>query len=90
MTPLVGYDSSYDNSPTFAPLPCEPCVSFRRHGQGRRLRRHPDLRDGLRALHPRRGHRHPMSHEDVHTEDSSQPSCTKALQVPPQETGNRK
>lgn len=59
-------------------------------GQRRQLRRHPGLRDGLRALHPRRGHRRPLSHEDENTEDCAPASCAKVVKVPPQETGNRK
>lgn len=59
-------------------------------GEGGLLRRHPHLRDGLRALHPRRGHRHPLPHEDDHAEDAANAARAKALKVPPQETGNRK
>lgn len=59
-------------------------------GERRLLRRHPHLRDRLRALHPRRGHRHPLPHEDDHAEDAANATCAKALQVSPQETGNRK
>lgn len=62
----------------------------RKLGQRRLLRRHPDLRDGLRALHPRRCHRRPLSHEDEHAEGRAPASRAEAVQVPPQETGNRK
>lgn len=59
-------------------------------GEGRLLHRNPHLRDGLRALHPRRGHRRPLPHEDDHAEDAAHAARAKALKVPPQETGNRK
>lgn len=59
-------------------------------GEGGLLRRHPHLRDGLRALHPRRGHRHPLPNEDDHAEDAANAARAKAIKVPPQETGNRK
>lgn len=59
-------------------------------GEGRLLRRHPHLRDGLRAVHPCRGHRRPLPHEDDHAEDTAHATRAKALKVPPQETGNRK
>ena len=58
--------------------------------EGGLLRRHPHLRDGLRALHPRRGHRRPLPHEDDHAEDAAHAARAKAVKVPPQETGNRK
>lgn len=58
--------------------------------QGRLLRRYPHLRDGLRALHPRRGHRGALPNEDDHAEDAADAARAEAVQVPPQETGNRK
>lgn len=59
-------------------------------GEGGLLRRHTHLRDGLCALHPRRGHRRPLPHEDDHAEDTAHAACAKTVKVPPQETGNRK
>ena len=58
--------------------------------EGGLLRGHPHLRDGLRALHPRRGHRCAVPHEDDHAEDAAHAARAKTLKVPPQETGNRK
>lgn len=54
------------------------------------LRRHPHLRDGLRALHPRRRHRGALPHEDDDAEDAADAARAKTVKVPPQETGNRK
>lgn len=58
--------------------------------EGGLLRGHPHLRDGLRALHPGRGHRRPLPHEDDHAEDAAHAARAEALKVPAQETGNRK
>lgn len=58
--------------------------------EGGLLRRHPHLRDGLRALHPRRDHRRALPHEDDDAEDAADAARAKAVKVPPQETGNRK
>ena len=59
-------------------------------GEGRLLCRYPHLCDGLRALHPRRGHRGTLPHEDDLAEDAADAARAEAVQVPPQETGNRK
>lgn len=59
-------------------------------GQRRLLRRHPHLPDGLRALRLRRGHRLPLPHANDHAEDSPHAACAETVEVPPQETGNRK
>lgn len=66
-----------------------PCVSCR-NGERGRLRRLPDLRNGLRAFYPHGDHHHPLPHAYEHAKDASHTSCTEALQIPPQETGNRK
>lgn len=58
--------------------------------EGGLLRRYPHLRDGLRALHPRRGHCRPLSYEDDDAEDAAHAARAETVKVPPQETGNRK
>lgn len=54
------------------------------------LRRRVDLRDGLCALHPGRGYRGAVPYEAERPEGLSHAARPQALQVPTQETGNRK